>query len=197
MQDARLIPELERPPGEGNANLLQNSCLGNPKDRGAWRAHKSRTQLSDILNNSISHDLIKNIVQILCYLLGNDVAMSTALLISYLLFARKWCHSVMSDSATPWTVACQAPMSMGLSRQDSWSGIFLSFSRGSSQLRDQTWVSRIAARLFTIWATRESLFAKRPSYLQRRVFPESPSSLQCFLIQWPGNFRSQDKRNTK
>ena len=60
MQDAGLIPELERCPGEGNANPLQYSCLGNPKDRGAWRAHKSRTQLSDVLNNySISHDLIK------------------------------------------------------------------------------------------------------------------------------------------
>ena len=25
--------------------------------------------------------------------------------------------------ATPWTVACQAPLSMGLSRQESWSGL--------------------------------------------------------------------------
>ena len=30
---------------------------------------------------------------------------------------------VMSDSATPWTAACQAPMSMGFSRQDFWSGL--------------------------------------------------------------------------
>ena len=29
----------------------------------------------------------------------------------------------MSDSATPWTVACQAPLSMGLSRQGYWSGL--------------------------------------------------------------------------
>ena len=29
------------------------------------------------------------------------------------------------------------------------------FSRGSSQPRDQTWVSHIAGRFFTIWATRE------------------------------------------
>ena len=27
-----------RSPGEGNGNLLQYSCLGNPMDRGAWRA---------------------------------------------------------------------------------------------------------------------------------------------------------------
>ena len=32
----------------------------------------------------------------------------------------------------------------------------ISFSKGSSQPRDQTQVSCIAARLFTIWATRES-----------------------------------------
>ena len=25
--------------------------------------------------------------------------------------------------ATPWTVACQAPLSMGFSRQESWSGL--------------------------------------------------------------------------
>ena len=31
-----------------------------------------------------------------------------------------------------------------------------SFSRGSSQTRNWIWVSRIAGRLFTIWATRES-----------------------------------------
>ena len=32
-------------------------------------------------------------------------------------------HSVMSDSATPWTVASQAPLSMGFSRQEYWSGL--------------------------------------------------------------------------
>ena len=29
--------------------------------------------------------------------------------------------SVMSHSATPWTVACQAPLLMGFSRQEYWS----------------------------------------------------------------------------
>ena len=32
------IPGLGRSPGEGNGNPLQYSCLGNPRDRGAWRA---------------------------------------------------------------------------------------------------------------------------------------------------------------
>ena len=31
--------------------------------------------------------------------------------------------SVVSDSATTWTVAQQAPPSMGFSRQESWSGL--------------------------------------------------------------------------
>ena len=29
----------------------------------------------------------------------------------------------MSDCATPWTAACQAPLSMGFSRQEYWSGL--------------------------------------------------------------------------
>ena len=32
------IPGSERSPGEGNSNPPQYSCLGNPMDRGAWRA---------------------------------------------------------------------------------------------------------------------------------------------------------------
>ena len=27
------------------------------------------------------------------------------------------------DSATPWTLACQSPLSMGFSRQEYWSGL--------------------------------------------------------------------------
>ena len=48
------VPSLggEDTPGEGNGNPLQNSCLENSTDRGAWcaTAHgftKSWTQLSD------------------------------------------------------------------------------------------------------------------------------------------------------
>ena len=43
--------------------------------------------------------------------------------------------------APPWTVACQAPLSLGFSRQECWSAVAISFSRGSSELRDQTCIS--------------------------------------------------------
>ena len=36
--DLGSIPELGRSSGEGHCNILQYSCLENPKDRGAWRA---------------------------------------------------------------------------------------------------------------------------------------------------------------
>ena len=54
--------------------------------------------------------------------------------------------------ATPWKVAYQAPLSMGFSRQEYWSG--LPFP--SPQPRGRTQVSCIADRCFTIWATREA-----------------------------------------
>ena len=46
----------EVPPGEGNGNPLQYSCLENPKDGGAWwasvhRVAKSRTRLSDFTHS--------------------------------------------------------------------------------------------------------------------------------------------------
>ena len=51
-RDMVSVPGLERSPGIGNGNPFQCSCLGNPIDRGAWRATvhgvaKSWTRLSD------------------------------------------------------------------------------------------------------------------------------------------------------
>ena len=65
-RDVGLIPGTGRSPGEGNGNLLQYSCLGNPMDRGAWRtiAHgveKNWVWLNDWacmqkIRNQDSHD---------------------------------------------------------------------------------------------------------------------------------------------
>ena len=57
-------------------------------------------------------------------------------------FLRARVCSVMSDSfVTPWTVVHQAPLSRGLSRRESWSGLSFPPPRGSSQPRDRTCVS--------------------------------------------------------
>ena len=36
-RDSGSLPWVRKSPGGGNGNLLQYSCLGNPKDRGAWQ----------------------------------------------------------------------------------------------------------------------------------------------------------------
>ena len=46
LRETHSIPELGRSPGRGNGNLLQNSCLDNPMDRGAWWAAVRRAAKS-------------------------------------------------------------------------------------------------------------------------------------------------------
>ena len=64
------------------------------------------------------------------------------------------CHvlfscSVVSDSETPWTAACQAPLSMGIVQARIAERVATPSSRGSSQARDRTQVSCIAGGFFT------------------------------------------------
>ena len=60
-------------------------------------------------------------------------------------------HSAVSSFCDPWAGARQAPLSVGFSRQEYWSGWPFPFSRGSSQPRDQTpQTFCIAGRCFTI-----------------------------------------------
>ena len=53
--------------------------------------------------------------------------------------------SVVSDSVTPWTAAHQAPLSMGFSRQECWSG--LSFPSPGDP--PNPWVEPKEGRFFT------------------------------------------------
>ena len=62
-------------------------------------------------------------------------------------------HSVMSDSATLWTVAHQAPLSMGFPQVRILEWVAMPSSRGSSRPTDQTHVSLTAGRFFITWAT--------------------------------------------
>ena len=52
--------------------------------------------------------------------------------------------------ATPWTVAHQAPLSMGILQARIQGWVAMSSSRGFSQPRGQTQVSHIAGRFFTV-----------------------------------------------
>ena len=64
---------------------------------------------------------------------------------------------------TPWAVACQAPLSMGFSRQEYW--VAISFSRGSSLPRAQTpspVIPALEGSFFTTTATWEAQFSLQP-----------------------------------
>ena len=72
----------------------------------------------------------------------------------------KWSRSVVSDSSRPhglWPTRLLRPWdSPGTS-----TGVGCHFLlQGSSRPRDRTWVSRIAGRRFTVWATREVRFPR-------------------------------------
>ena len=86
--------------------------------------------------------------------------------------------------ATPWTVAYQAPPSMGFSRQEYWSGLPLPSPGDLPWPRDRTQVSRVPGRRFNLWATREPLgcLSKRNITLSF----ESPwdVSIAKFLRTW-------------
>ena len=93
--------------GEGNGNPLQCSCLENPRDGGAWWAavygvSQSRTRLKRLSSSSSS---TSKLFQWTKYCVGPHLLSRVQLFV------------------TPWTVAHQAPLSMGFPRQEHWSGI--------------------------------------------------------------------------
>ena len=68
-------------------------------------------------------------------------------------------HLVVWLFVTQWTVACQAPLSMGFPGVGNGknTGVgFYYFLQESSWPRDWTWVSCIVGRFFTIWTTRKT-----------------------------------------
>ena len=65
------------------------------------------------------------------------------------------CSVVSNSFVTPWAAAHQSPLSMGFpmkARILEW--VAISFSRGSSQTRDQTHISCIGRWILYHWATR-------------------------------------------
>ena len=70
---------------------------------------------------------------------------------------------------TPWIGAYQTPLSMGIFQARVLEWVAVSSSRGSSQPRDWTPVSRIAGRRFTVWATREVHWLKGYMLLNKNI----------------------------
>ena len=61
--------------------------------------------------------------------------------------------------ATPWTVARQAPLSMGILQARILEWVAMPSFRGSSQPRDWTQVYQIAGGFLTVWTTKEAHFS--------------------------------------
>ena len=90
-----LISELGWSPGGGHGDLLQYSCPETPMDREAWWATVMGSQ-------RVGHDRVHSHTW-MC-----------------LLGCRLSCVQLF---VTLWTVACRAPLSMGFSGQEHWSGL--------------------------------------------------------------------------
>ena len=69
-----------------------------------------------------------------------------------------WNRSVLSDSLWPHGLYLTSCSVHGFIHARVLGWVAISFSRGSSPPRDQTWVSCIARKFFTVWATKETLY---------------------------------------
>ena len=134
--DLSLIPGSGRFSEEGNGNPLQYSCLENHMDRGAWWATvhevtKSWTWLSEWTTMMMC-------VCVCVYIKKNIkvpwLLRTAGLVLCVHVFSNTWlrkCIGIVVAEllsrvqlfATPWIVAHQAPLSIELSWQASWSGL--------------------------------------------------------------------------
>ena len=136
--------------GKGNGNPLQCSCLENPRDGEAWWAAfygvaQSRTRLKRLSSRSSSMPVWEQEVygKLLLY------------------FHFEWVSEVTQSCPTLCDpLDCSPPGSLVHGIFQAWILEWgaISFSRGSSQPRDWTQVSRVVGRCFTVWATREAIF---------------------------------------
>ena len=96
--------------------------------------------------------------------------------------------------ATPWTVANQAPPSMGFSRQEYWSGLPLSSPGDLLWSRDRTRVSCIPGRRFNLWAIREPL-AHVLVLIVKTSFPSRLWMISLGEDRWPYSSRERGGQN--
>ena len=99
-EDLGSTPGLGRSPGDGKGYPPQYSYLENLMDRGAWWA-----TVHGVIKSDMTEWLTHTIVMYVSIMHACSVAQSCPTL------------------ETPWTVAHQAPLSMGFFRQEYWSGL--------------------------------------------------------------------------
>ena len=92
---------------------------------------------------------------------------------------------------TPWSAACQGPLSMEILQARILEWVDVSSSRGSSQPRDWTQVSCIAGILFTSWATREAQ-SKSKNVSLFHMKSESEVTQSCPTLCNPMDFSPQN-----
>ena len=166
-KDLGSIPELGRSPGEGSGKPLQCSGLDNSVDRGAWQATvhevtKSQTWLSNWAKGSPEATKgrgkgMKDWRDEVCQ--GSSIGTLRSRTRTRDEMLRKLlCCSMRSESKSDSVVSRSLPPHsiyvILQARILEW--IAFPFSRGSSQLRDQTQTSHTAGRFFTNWAIREA-----------------------------------------
>ena len=126
--------------GEGNGTPLQCSCLGNPMDRGAWKAAvhgvvNSWTRLSDVSFTFHFHALEKKMAThsgVLAWRIPGTGQPGGLLSMGLHRVRHDWSNLAAAAAAvcmlshiwlfvTPWTTAQQPSLSMGFTRQEYWS----------------------------------------------------------------------------
>ena len=116
-----MIPGLERSPGEGKGYPLQYSGLKNSMDCTVHGVAKSWTQLSDF--HSLTHSLKSS--QLFCVNLIRILIQRNKLQkpLNRTIVCVLSCFSYVRLSTILWTIAYQAFLSRGLSRQEYWGGL--------------------------------------------------------------------------
>ena len=95
------------------------------------------------------------------------------------------CFSCVWIFVVTWTVAHQAPLSMGFSRQEYWSGLPCPPPRDFSQPRDRICVSCITGGFFTGWAMKEAPYFIRMNakvHFHESIVPAQNDYLMLLLL---------------
>ena len=124
------------------------------------------------IDDDIGH-LIKSVFSRFLYCQDTDFSFDIIKYRKVKVLVPQWCLTLHCS------VDCSLPGSSvhGILQARTLEWVAIPFSRGSSRPRNQTWVSCIAGRFFTDWATRESC-----SFLNIR--PHVFTSSDDFSIQW-------------